>query len=46
LPRSHVPKLVMPFFGQVNFARVYGRQGKLHKCTRNTPMVLVNKRWP
>jgi hypothetical protein len=37
LPRRlSVPKLVMSAFGQRQFIRVYGRQVKLDKCTRNT----------
>jgi hypothetical protein len=28
-----------PAFGQGKFVRVYGHQGKLDKCTRNTSMV-------
>jgi hypothetical protein len=39
LPRSLVPKLVLPTLGQGKFVRVYGRQGKLDKCTRNTSMI-------
>jgi hypothetical protein len=46
LPRSLVSKLVMPGFGQGRFVRVYGRQGKLDKCTRNSSMVLANERRP
>jgi hypothetical protein len=47
LPRSLGPKLVMPAFGQEKLhVRVYGRQGKLDECTRNTSMVLANKRRP
>jgi hypothetical protein len=34
--RSFVSKLVMPVFGQGKCVRVYGRQGKLDKCIRNT----------
>jgi hypothetical protein len=45
LPRHLVPKakLVMPAFGQGKFVRVYGRQGKLDKCTKNTCMVTSKK---
>ena len=43
-----VLKLVMPAFGQGKFVRVYDCQAerKLDKCTRNTFMVLANKRRP
>ena len=33
LPRSLVPELVMSVFGQEKCVRVFGHQGKLHKCT-------------
>ena len=46
LPSSLVPELVMPAFGQGKFVRVYGRQGKFDKRTRNTSMVLANKKRP
>ena len=36
----------MPAFGQGKFVRVFGRQGKLDKGTRNTSMVLANERQP
>jgi hypothetical protein len=41
--RSLVAKPVMPAFEQGKFVRVYVRQGKLDKCTRNTSMVLTKK---
>jgi hypothetical protein len=47
LPRSLVRKLVMPVFRHGKCVRVYDRQGKFEiKCTRNTSMVLANKRQP
>jgi hypothetical protein len=46
LPRSLVAKLDVPAFGQGKSVRVYVRQGKLDKCTRNISVVLANERRP